>query len=213
MSKHSPLRMSRPASALGSGCLALVLLAACDREPPDLPTGHVRWTGADGKAVLELRARDYGYALLDDARSLRARIHLPRNQAVAKAFVVAGPVRIDLSGSLSRARGGRLRPELHPMGLDLIEEAGTVGSRLRIDWPDAQSVTVLDRAGAVIGKARQEQPSGQKVAEPSTLLYCPDGSPRGKITGFSVRPAAVFLLPDLDVLEKSALSVYLHRFR
>ncbi len=189
------------------------LALACDREPPDLPGGHVRWTSPEGKAVLELRAREYGYALLDDAHSLRARVHLPRNQAVAKAFVVAGPVRIDLSGSLSRARGGRLRPELHPMGVDLIEEAGTVGARLRVDWPDAQSVTVLDKDGTVLGKARQEQPPGAKVAEPSTLLFGPDGTSRGKITGFSVRPAAVFLLSGLDVLEKSALSVYLHRFR
>ena len=191
----------------------MLLALSCDREPPDLPTGHVRWTAADGRTVLELRAREYGYALLDDTRSLRARIHLPRNQAVAKAFVVAGPVRVDLSGSLSRARGGRLRPELHPMGVDLIEEAGTVGARLRIDWPDAQSVTVLDRDGVVLGKARQEQAPGEKGGEPSTLLFGPDGAARGKITGFSVRPAAAFLLSGLDVLEKSALSVYLHRFR
>jgi hypothetical protein len=196
--------------------LLLVMALACEREPPDLPRGHVRLEDAEGKPVLLLRAREYGYALTDGSGAVRARLQLPRNQAVVKAFIIAGPVRIDLSGSLVTPSRERLRMEVSPDGLRLLDEAGKVAYRLRVDWPNSRSVTVFDRDGKVAGKAVEvETPPGNKVDLENTVvnLTGPGGEPRGRVVGLSARAAALLLLPGLDALERSVFALYLTKFR
>ena len=63
------------------------------------------------------------------------------------------PVRIDLSGSLVTPSRERLRMEVSPDGLRLLDEAGKVAYRLRVDWPSSRSITVFDKDGKISGKA------------------------------------------------------------
>lgn len=204
--------MSRRSRALAT----LLLLVACEKEPPDLDKGHVRFAGEAGRKGFALRAREYGYALVDDEGALRARLVLPRNQAVAKAFIVAGPVRIDLSGSLVNPRGERLRMDVSPHGIQMIEESGQVAHRLRVNWPRSRSVSVFDRNGTLVGTAVEAEPArgGADPRAPGAVaLTGADGKPVGRVEGLPARAAAFLLLPGLDDLERSVLAIYLIRFR
>ena len=133
--------------------VAVLGLAGCEKEPPDLPAGHVTWLDASGSPRLILRAKPYGFQVLAGATPWARVVRDP------------GEVRLD----------GRGRVPVHaqrtPEGARVKDAAGELRVDLRVT---PRGATLLDRAAA---------PLGRLVADGSAVLvYNAGGLPLGTVT-------------------------------
>jgi hypothetical protein len=151
-----PLRSARCRHRLAVAIAVMVVgtgLSGCEKEPPDLPAGHVTWLDRGGSTRLMMRAKPYGYRVVADGASRWARIDRE-----------PGAVRLD-------GRGRALvLAQRTPDGAQLTDGAGQLRAAVRVT---PGGVSILDRAAAPLGRV--------VVAAGKVLIYNAGGLPLGTV--------------------------------
>jgi hypothetical protein len=128
-------------------------LAGCEKEPPDLPSGHVSWLDASGSPRLVLRAKPYGFRVLAG------------DATWARVVRDAGEVRLEGQGRIP------VLAQQTPEGARVKHAAGEVRAEVRVTKDGA---ALLDRAAAPLGRLVLE--NGR------VLVYNAGGLPLGTVT-------------------------------
>jgi hypothetical protein len=174
------------------------MLAGCEREPPDLPAGHVTWLDGSGAARFVLRARPRGYRVLAGGTGRWARIEREpgavRLHGAGRETMLAqrAPEGLQLKDG-----AGQLRAVVRetPQGLALLDRAAAPLGRLVVD---GGQVTVYSAGGLSLGTVT--------AASDSLVLRSRDGAIVGTVLGSrDPAAAALLLLEDLPLEGRLAL--------
>jgi len=172
-------------------------LVGCEKEPPDLPTGHISWLGTSGPPRLILRAKPYGFRVLaGDGAWARVR----RDPGEVR---LDGPGRVPVvaqrtpDGARVKDLAGELRVELQatPQGAALLDRAAAPLGRLVLD---NGRVLVYNAGGLPLGTVT--------AAQGALVLRASDAAVTGTVMGCDdLLAAGILLLEALPLEDRVAL--------